>query len=733
MILNGIIDRIVYKNPENGYTVLELETKEGIMTVVGIMPKIAEGEEIEVDGEYTNHATFGKQFKVESFTSSLPVTETAMLRYLSSGIIKGVRETTAKNIINRFGPDSLDIIENHPERLTEIKGISPKKAETISQSMQENLGIKTILLYFQQFGMTPTIAFKIYKKWGLGAYEAVKNNPYSLCEIPGIGFSRADAIAKRMEYSTESPYRIEAGIHYIMTHNLNSNGHTFQPKEKLIEVATLLLGTSNEAVTQILEKMIDERKLVYKPKIGNTNGVYLSWVFQCEKDVSERIILASKFEQPYDGNPEKDIETIQWTRGISFAQKQKEAIRESICHQIMVLTGGPGTGKTTTLNGIIANLESKNITFALAAPTGRAAKRMTELTGKEAKTIHRLLEYGMGSGSSEPEFQRNRDNPLPHEVIIVDEASMIDLPLFDSLLKAIPLSSRLIMVGDANQLPPVGPGTVFKDIINSKLVKVVELNEIFRQSGESLIVTNAHKIISGQFPICTETKNDFFFMRADTPAELTEKLVSLYTDRLPNAYDFEPLEDIQIICPTKKTETGTLVLNNHLKEAANPQSFNKDELKFRDLTFRTGDKVMQIKNDYDIDVEKDNGDFDNGVFNGDIGIIERVDKEDGTVKVRYDDKTVTYTMENLDEIEPAYAITVHKSQGSEFKAVILPLLDGADVLFTRNLLYTAVTRAKQLLIVLGSPYRLKQMVDNVSGDKRYCGLKHMMLQAVADE
>lgn len=733
MILNGIIDRIIYKNPENGYTVLELETKEGIMTVVGIMPKIAEGEEIEVDGEYTNHATFGKQFKVESFTSSLPVTETAMLRYLSSGIIKGVRETTAKNIINRFGPDSLDIIENHPERLTEIKGISPKKAETISQSMQENLGIKTILLYFQQFGMTPTIAFKIYKKWGLGAYEAVKNNPYSLCDIPGIGFSRADAIAKRMEYSTDSPYRIEAGINYIMTHNLNSNGHTFQPKEKLIEVAKLLLGTDGEAIAQILDRMIAEHKLVYKEKIGNTNGVYLSWVFQCEKDVSERIILASKFEHPYDGDPEKDIETIQLTRGISFAQKQKDAIKESLCHQIMVLTGGPGTGKTTTLNGIIANLESKNITFALAAPTGRAAKRMTELTGKEAKTIHRLLEYGMGAGSAEPQFQRNRENPLPHEVIIIDEASMVDLPLFDSLLKAIPLSSRLIMVGDANQLPPVGPGTVFKDIINSKLVKVVELNEIFRQSGESLIVTNAHKIINGQFPICTETKNDFFFMRADNAAELTEKLVSLYTDRLPNAYDFEPLEDIQIICPTKKTETGTLVLNNHLKEAANPQSFNKDELKFRDLTFRTGDKVMQIKNDYDIDVEKDNGDFDNGVFNGDIGIIERVDKEDGTVKVRYDDKTVTYTMENLDEIEPAYAITVHKSQGSEFKAVILPLLDGADVLFTRNLLYTAVTRAKQLLIVLGSPYRLKQMVDNVSGDKRYCGLKHMMLQAVADE
>ena len=733
MILKGIIDRIIYKNPENGYTVLELETKGGMMTVVGIIPKIAEGEEIEVEGDYTNHTTFGKQFKVESFTSSLPVTETAMLRYLSSGIIKGVREVTAKNIVNRFGPDSFDIIENHPERLTEIKGISPRKAETISQSMQENLGIKTILLYFQQFGMTPTIAFKIYKKWGLGAYEAVKNNPYCLCDIPGIGFNRADAIAKRMEYSTESPYRTEAGILYILTHNLNSNGHTFQPREKLIEVAKLLLGTDEELIDETLENLINQGKIVYKEKIGNTNGIYLSWVYLCEKDISDRVVLASKFSRPYDGDAEKDVEYIQKTKGISFAERQKEAIKESLCHQIMVLTGGPGTGKTTTLNGIIANLESKKITFALAAPTGRAAKRMTELTGKEAKTIHRLLEYGMAPGNTEPAFLRNRDNPLQQEVIIIDEASMVDLPLFDSLLKAIPLSSRLIMVGDANQLPPVGPGTVFKDIIRSGLVKVVELNEIFRQSGESLIVTNAHKIIHGEFPICTETKNDFFFMRAENAEELTGKLVSLYTDRLPGAYDFDPLADIQIICPTKKTDTGTIALNNHLKEAANPKSFNKDELKFRETVFRTGDKVMQIKNDYDIDVEKDNGEFDNGVFNGDIGIIERVDKVDGTVKVKYEDKTVLYTMENLDEIEPAYAITVHKSQGSEFKAVILPLLEGADVLFTRNLLYTAVTRAKNLLIVLGSPYRLKQMVDNISGDKRYCGLKHMMIKAVEDE
>lgn len=733
MVLNGIIDRIVYKNPENGYTVLELETKEGLTTVVGTMPKIAEGEEIEVEGEFTTHNTFGKQFKVESFTSSLPVTETAMLRYLSSGIIKGIREATAKNIINRFGPESLDIIENHPERLTEIKGISPKKAATISQSMQENLGIKTILLYFQQFGMTPTMAFKIYKKWGLGAYEAVKNNPYSLCDIQGIGFSRADAIAKRMEYSADSPFRVEAGLLYILTHNLNANGHTFQPREKLVEVAKVLLGTDEDIINDILDKLIAEGKIVYKEKIGNTNGIYLTWVYLCEKDISDRIVLASKFSRPYDGDIIADIDRIQKTKGISFAERQKEAIRESLCHQIMVLTGGPGTGKTTTLNGIIANLESKGVTFALAAPTGRAAKRMTELTGKEAKTIHRLLEYGMGAGSAEPSFQRNRDNPLQQEVVIIDEASMVDLPLFDSLLKAIPLSSRLIMVGDANQLPPVGPGTVFKDIINSKLVKVVELNEIFRQSGESLIVTNAHKIIHGEFPVCTETKNDFFFMRADNARELTEKLVSLYTDRLPNAYDFEPLADIQIICPTKKTETGTMALNAHLKEAANPKSFNKDELTFREWVFRTGDKVMQIKNDYDIDVEKDNGDYDNGVFNGDIGIIERIDRDDGSVRVRYDDKTVLYTMENLDEIEPAYAITVHKSQGSEFKAVILPLLDGADVLFTRNLLYTAVTRAKNLLIVLGSPYRLKQMVDNVSGDKRYCGLKHMMLKAVEDE
>lgn len=732
MVLSGIVEKIIFKNAENGYSVVELDTKDGMLTVVGTLPRLAEGEEIEVEGDYTNHATFGKQFSVTSFTSSLPVTETAMLRYLSSGIIKGVRETTAKNIIKRFGPESLEIIENNPEKLTEIKGISPARAQTISQSMKENLGIKTILLYFQQFGMTPSIAFKIYKKWGLGAYEAVRANPYRLCEIQGIGFERADNIARKMEYDVSSPNRAEAGILYILNHNLNNNGHTFQPKAKLIEVAKLLLGTDENVITTALEKMLSEKKLVYREKIGNTDGIYLRWVFDCEQYISGRIVLSSKFSREYDGDFEKDIEAVEKSIGIVFAEKQREAVRESLCHQIMVLTGGPGTGKTTTLNGIIRNLEAKGVTFALAAPTGRAAKRMTELTGKEAKTIHRLLEYGM-RGGGEPIFARNRENPLQQQVLIIDEASMIDLQLFESLLNALPLSSRLIMVGDVNQLPPVGPGTVFKDIISSRLITVVELNEIFRQSEKSLIITNAHKIINGVFPVCTDTKNDFFFMRADTPEELIQKIVSLYTDRLPNAYDFDPLTDIQVICPTKKTSSGTVSLNAELKEAANPQSFNKNELKYRDITFRTGDKVMQIKNDYDMDVEKDNGEFETGVFNGDIGLIEKINEDDATIKVRYDDRTVTYAPENLDELELAYAITVHKSQGSEFRAVILPLLEGADILFTRNLLYTAVTRAKQLLIIVGSPYRLKQMVDNVSSDKRYCGLKQMMTEAAENE
>lgn len=730
MLLVGVVDSIIYKNSENGYTVLSLETKDGMQTIVGTMPLIGEGEQIEVEGDYINHSTYGRQFSVESFSSRLPADETSIYRYLSSGIIKGIRASTAKNLLNAFGPETLDVLENDPERVSHIKGISLDRATKISEQMKSLTGVKSILMNFAGFGITPTVAFKIYKQWGAISYDLVRLNPYRLCEIQGFGFERADKIARKMKYDENSPNRIRAGILYVLNHNLYSNGHTFQPREKLIAAAKNLLETSSDLIDETIDSLISENVLNAVAKIGNTNGIYLHSAYVAETFISDYVVTASKLQREYPGNFENDIKNAENALEISFAQNQKIAVKNSLCHQIMILTGGPGTGKTTTLNGIIYNFEQKGMTFALAAPTGRAAKRMTELTGKEAKTIHRLLEYG-NKGDKEM-FGKNRENPLTFDAIIIDESSMIDLFLFSALLHATPVTTRIILVGDANQLPPVGPGCVFRDIIASGAVDVVELNEIFRQSRESLIVTNAHDIINGRMPECRDTKHDFFFLPASSSEELAMKVAELYTSRLPKAYGYDPMSDIQIICPTKKTLSGTVSLNAMIKQIANPAKPGKNEMSFRNIVFREGDKVMQTKNNYDITYESDLGTVDQGVFNGDIGRIEQVLYDGEGVVVRFDDKKVTYVNDELEDLDLAYAITVHKSQGSEWNAVILPILEGYDALFTRNLLYTAVTRAKKLIVIVGSYERIRMMVENQNSenrfsDKRYCGLKYMIL------
>lgn len=725
MTLSGIIDRIIYKNIENGYTVAALETPDGSITAVGILPLVAEGEQIEVEGEYKMNPRHGQQFEVASFLSRLPVEETAILRYLSSGIVKGVRAKTAKQLVNAFGPNTLDILENNPEQLTQIKGISPERAEKISQSMKETVGVKTILLYFQQFGMTPSVAFKIYKQFGLRAYDVVRQNPYRICEISGITFEKADKIAEQMGYDRTSTARLDAGLIYILNQNLYNNGHTFIPRGKLIPLAAQFLDTDRETVEDRIQRLCGPGgDLVYAEKIGNTDGIYLRWVYECETTITNRVLLASRLGTPYPGNFEKDISVIQKDLDIVFDEKQRQAIMECCCHQMMILTGGPGTGKTTTLNGIIRILESKGEKVGLATPTGRAAKRITELTGREAKTIHRMLEYTVQG--TEQVFQRNHGNPLEYDAVIIDESSMVDLWLFDHLLNALPLTSRLILVGDVNQLPPVGPGSVLKDILSSDRIVSVELTEIFRQAKESLIITNAHAILHGEMPILTEKKKDFFFLRTDDAQAACKLAVDLAARRLPAAYGFSPSADIQVLSPTRKGLAGTALLNRDLREAINPPAYNKREMTFRDTVFREGDKVMQIKNNYDLVSEREDGTLDAGVYNGDLGIIEAVIPSQESMIVRFDDRRVTYTNENLEELEPAYAITVHKSQGSEFKAVILMVSEGADVLFTRNLLYTAVTRAKQLLILVGSPSRISFMISNITADKRYSGLKFML-------
>lgn len=723
MILTGVVDTVIFRNTETGYTVLEVETKQGTQTVVGILPPIGEGEQIEVEGDYTNHSVYGRQFAAETFKSSLPADETSIFRYLSSGIIKGVRAVTAKNFINAFGPDTLDVLENDPEKTATVKGMSLDRAIKISEQMKSLTGVKSILMGLAGFGITPSDAFGIYRQFGVHAYELIRLNPYRLCDISGFGFEKADKIAKKMQYPENDLNRLRAGVLYVLKHNLYNNGHTFQPREKLIATSQSLLDVSQDEIDIVIDRLEEEKEVVIELQIGNTNGVYWFPAHNAEKTISERVSLVSKFEKEYPGNFENDIRKAETALGIQFAENQKTAVKNSLCYRIMVLTGGPGTGKTTTLNGIIYNFEQKGISFALAAPTGRAAKRMTELTGKEAKTIHRLLEYG-----EKGTFAKNRENTLQYDAVIIDESSMVDLFLFSALIQAMNISSTLILVGDANQLPPVGPGCVFKDIIASGAVSVVELNEIFRQSRESMIVTNAHAIISGNMPECRDKKHDFFFIPSPSPEELAMTVSDLYTSRLPRAYGFDPMTDIQIICPTKKTLCGTVSLNAMLKEIANSQDGHKNEMSFHGTVFREGDKVMQTRNNYEIVYESDYGTEDQGVFNGDIGKIERITPDGESMTVRFDDKTVTYYTQDLEDIDLAYAITVHKSQGSEWDAVILPIMDGYDALFTRNLLYTAVTRAKKILVIVGSYERLKKMVENQTSDKRYCGLKYMILK-----
>lgn len=726
MVVEGVVEDIIYKNPENGYCVLRLETQEGDLVAVGTLPLVSEGETLELEGDYTEHKTYGRQFAVTSFRSRMPADETAVLRYLSSGIVKGVREKTAKTLVSVFGPDTLDILENEPERVCTVKGISRQRAETISQSLKETVGVKTILLYFQQFGITPSVAFRIFKQWGLRSYDIIKNNPYRLCEIPGVGFQSADRIAVRMGYDTESPNRIEAALIFVLNHNMYGSGHTFLPKNKLGQIVSGLLGIDTDTVGNSLERLIADGVLVYVPEIGNGDAVYQKWVYESERTIALRTLLMSQFSDGDPKNFDAVVSRAERKLGIEFDELQRKAIFTAVKERITLLTGGPGTGKTTTLNGIIRVFESENISFALCAPTGRAAKRISELTGREAKTLHRLLEYAPRDG--EYVFNKNRDNQLQYEAVIADESSMIDLSLFSHLLDALPLKSKLILVGDAAQLPPVGAGNVFRDLLGCGYLPTVRLDRIFRQAQQSLIVTNAHEILNGRMPVLNAKDRDFFFIPTSSAEALHSLVESLCTARLPNAYGFDPVRDIQVLSPTRKGSSGTAALNETLREALNPADGKKEEIPFRGLVFREGDKVMQIRNDYDLVGEKPDGDIENGIFNGDIGTVERIDRRAETLSVRFDDRLYTYSLNSseIDELEPAYAITVHKSQGSEFDAVVLPLFEGPELLYTRNLLYTAVTRAKKILIVVGDARKVRYMVDNARSGKRYSGLKHWM-------
>ena len=725
IMLEGTVEDIVYQNPENGYCVIDLSCDKKLVTAVGIMPSCTSGEHIKLYGRWKVHPTFGTQFSAERCERSMPQTAADMLRYLSSGAIKGIGPATAGKIVDRFGDRTFEILENEPERLSEIKGISKDKAAEMGKSFKSQFAAREVIIALEKWGLTPSEALSAYKAFGSGATARINENPYILCtEKMGLRFERVDEIAESFPVKVKDIYRQRAGILHILRHNL-SNGHTCVPREKLIIPAKELIGTEREETGEVIDDLIEDKEIV-QAFFEEKPYIFLTEEYLDEKSIADRIKVMLRFPPAKGRIGEKEIEAIEEKKDIRFEEKQKKAIITAVNDGLLVLTGGPGTGKTTTLNGILELFEKKKLRVLLAAPTGRAAMRMSEVTGRQAKTIHRLLEVEWSEGDRQ-RFTRNMENPLEADAVIVDELSMVDTHVFAALLDALPLGCRLVMVGDSDQLPPVGAGNVLQDIIRSELIPVVALTEVFRQSLESLIVTNAHRIVKGEHPDLSVKDKDFFFMARNNMYQCAETVAELCTKRLPKAYGCDPFEDIQIICPSKKGETGTVRLNTVMQNLLNPPSKDKEEFVRASRIFREGDKVMQTKNNYDI-VWTRGKETQAGVFNGDIGKIIAVNHNGGFMKILFDTRTAIYPFDSANELELAYAITVHKSQGSEFESVVMPVCSVPAKLSYRNLLYTAVTRAKNRLILLGSQSEIFAMVDNDKKTRRYSALKFMLAE-----
>lgn len=724
--ISGLVEKITYSNKQNGYTVCTVKVGSEHITVVGTLPFISIGDNVKFIGSYTVHQIYGKQFSAQMYETVAPKTVAAILRYLSSGIIKGVGPATAERIVEKFGAQSLEIIQNNPEDLALIKGISREKAINISEEYKKQYGIRDLMLLLAPYQVSMERCIRVFQVLGTKAGEIIKDNPYVLCrdEID-FPFEWVEKIAYDFGISQDNELRLSSGIEYILRKNL-LNGHTCLPRKKLVPVAVSLLESDELRIENICDKMIEN--LVIRTKtVNNTDFLMLPDYFNAEEYIAARLLAGKRYNNSKSFIDELEIDYIENKLGIKFEQLQRAAIKNAFENGIFVLTGGPGTGKTTTLNAIIKLFEQRDIDIQLAAPTGRAAKRMTELTGKEAKTIHRLLEVEWKDEENQ-KFARNERNPLECQVLIVDEASMIDSLLFESLLRALKISCRIILVGDTDQLPSVSAGNVLNDILASNLYSAVCLKKVFRQAMSSTIITNAHAIINGTPSDLSNKSSDFFMLRANSPYDVCNIVLDLCDSRLPNAYGFDKLTDIQILCPSRKAEAGTVNLNNLLQSTLNPRSNNQPQLSYKGVYYRTGDKVMQIKNNYDLQWQRENGDIGFGVFNGDVGYITLIDIKGGIIKVKFDDKTVTYFAENIGELELAYAVTVHKSQGSEFECVILPLIDTPPQLLYRNLLYTAVTRAKKLLVVVGSENVYNKMAKNDRKTLRYTMLKEFLIE-----
>lgn len=726
-MLQGTVERVVFRNEENGWTVLDLTVEEDMHKVVGVLPTVHAGEYLKLMGKWVEHPSFGIQFRAEHCEQQQPTGASEILRYLSSGAVKGVGPATAVHIVEKFGDETLRILEEEPERLAEVRGITPKRAEQIAADYAGQFGLRQVMMTFAGYGLTPNEALRCWKRWGAGTIQRIKENPYLLCSGGlYISFERADSICRAMQRPHDDPNRVEAGVLYVLRHNLG-NGHTCLPERKLVPITAQLLEVEPELVTDVLRNML-ATFTIKQELIHDETFLFLSHMHQAEKYAAARIRLIAGFPPEAHENMESRLDALEKNYGIHYEKQQRLAIREAIEKGALILTGGPGTGKTTTLKGIITLLESMGETVAIAAPTGRAAKRIAELTGCEAKTIHRLLEVQWDDADM-PVFARNEKNPLDADALVVDEVSMVDVSLFESLLRALKSGCRLILVGDTDQLPAVGPGSVLQDLIDSAVLPVVQLTEVFRQAQESRIVTNAHRIVRGELPELGQKKGDFFFLPQTSARGVTQTILDLCNRRLPGSYGYTVFNGIQVLCPGRKGELGTRELNRRLQELLNPPSREKPEIAVEGTTLRVGDKIMHTKNNYDIVWTRDDGETGTGVFNGDIGVLEDLDAREGVLSVRFDDRVALYTKPEAQDLELAYAVTVHKSQGSEFEAVIMPVFHNQRPLCFRNLLYTAVTRAKSLLILAGDQATVAEMVNNNRKTLRYSGLRFFLEQS----
>ena len=727
--IEGTVEDIIYENPDNGYSVFEVSGGGVITVVCGVVGELHAGESVVCRGRYENHATYGRQFHAQECETDMPKDLEAVYAFLASRSLPYIGAKTADKIIDKFGAEALEVIANDPARLTEIPGISPDKADRIQQEFKRMFGMRELIAYLAQFEISPRKAMEVFRVFGPGAMQAIAANPYLLCGEPlQLDFRHADSIAQYYHMEGDCAQRLEAALLRTLRHNAG-NGHTCLPRIQLLETASNFIHQPQEKLAAALDKCIQTEELRVKLFDG-TPYIYLPDLLEAEEDIAARLALLTRRGKNTAHGLDKNIQVLELTQGFAYAPLQKEAIRKAMTENCLVLTGGPGTGKTTTVNAILQLLENQAERVALCAPTGRAAKRLSELTGRKASTIHRLLEVDYTGGVVS--FIHNDKNLLKYDVVLLDEMSRVDGKLFQALIAALRYSCRIIMVGDADQLPSVGPGNILGEIIRSQLVPTVCLNEIFRQAARSLIVENAHRIISGE-PLKKGGKtDDFFFLEADGDAA-RQLVCDLVTTRLPRSYGFDPIRDIQVLCPTKLGPTGTQALNVELQNLLNPEQKGKPQLQSASRVFRVGDKVMQVRNNYEIVWNRIGGEQGVGAYNGDIGIVESINMRDRSMVVRMDDRRLIYPAENLNELEIAYAITVHKSQGSEFPAVILPVAQVPPRLCYRNLFYTGVTRARKLCIVAGRRDVANRMMGNVRQNLRYSGLAHLLAAELPPE